>query len=93
MNYKEIRTIDDETIHKIFRDARYQWGLQDDDKEYINATDEANLWVSLNYLRRLFAMLLMAVSKKRLEHVWSQYWKNLSNNILYNEIKKNKSFG
>lgn len=52
MNYKEIRTKDDGTIHKTFNDACYEREIQDDDKEYINAINEARLLAISNNLRR-----------------------------------------
>lgn len=57
--YEDIRTVGDD-VHATFRDACFARGLLQDDKEFINAINEASTWGSAHYLRMLFATLLLA---------------------------------
>ncbi|XP_057739734.1 uncharacterized protein LOC130956758 [Arachis stenosperma] len=43
-----------------------------DDGEFINVLNEASVWASPNYIRRLFAMLLMLNNIVRPDMVWEQ---------------------
>ncbi|XP_072078101.1 uncharacterized protein [Arachis hypogaea] len=47
-------------VYDTFKEACYALGLLQDDKEFIDALNEASSWASPNYIRRLFAMLLMS---------------------------------
>ncbi|XP_052110302.1 uncharacterized protein LOC127741590 [Arachis duranensis] len=47
-------------VYDTFKEACYAQGLLQDDREFIDAINEASLWASPNYIRRLFAMLLMS---------------------------------
>lgn len=74
--YEDIRTIDN-IVYTTFREACYKLSLLEDDKEYTDASKEANQWASMNYVRRLFVILLSS-------NCWSYFngeiylWKNLS---------------
>ncbi|GKV24803.1 hypothetical protein SLEP1_g34370 [Rubroshorea leprosula] len=85
--YEDIRTING-VKYPNFKDACYSLGLLDDDKEYIDAIKEANLWGgSTYYLRQLFASLLFSNSMSRPEFVWESCWKLLSDDILHHQKK------
>ncbi|XP_072088096.1 uncharacterized protein [Arachis hypogaea] len=66
--YEDIRTVDD-VVYSSFKYACYARGLLDDDKEYIDAIEDASHWGSGAYLRKLFATLLFSNSMDRPEHV------------------------
>ncbi|XP_019182121.1 PREDICTED: uncharacterized protein LOC109177263 [Ipomoea nil] len=76
-SYKDIRTVNG-VEYLTFRDACYAHGLLDDDKEYIDAINEASYWSSAHSLRKLFVVLLTSSSIIRPENVWNQVWEHLS---------------
>ncbi|CAH1414810.1 unnamed protein product [Lactuca virosa] len=89
-SFKEIRTVNGE-VCSSFKDACYNLGLLDDDKEYIEAIKEASLFGSGFYLRFLFAMMLLSSSLCKPEIVWENTWEYLSDGILYTQQKRLKS--
>ncbi|XP_019183823.1 PREDICTED: uncharacterized protein LOC109178738 [Ipomoea nil] len=76
-SFKDIRTVNG-VEYLTFRDACYARGLLDDDKEYIDAINEASYWSSAHSLRKLFVVLLTSSSIIRPENVWNQVWEHLS---------------
>ena len=48
-----------------YKEACYALGLLDDDKEYVEAIEEASEWAKASYLRLLFAMMLLSNSISR----------------------------
>ncbi|KAL6514700.1 hypothetical protein OROGR_020279 [Orobanche gracilis] len=77
-----------EAVWRILKfDINYR-GLIDDEKEYILAIEEASVWGTETYLRRLFCTLLVSKSMRRPEHVWENTWKHLSDDILHKQRKK-----
>ncbi|XP_019151940.1 PREDICTED: uncharacterized protein LOC109148659 [Ipomoea nil] len=76
-SYKDIRTVNG-VEYLTFRDACYAHGLLDDDKEYIDAINEASYWSTAHSLRKLFVVLLTSSSIIRPENVWNQVWEHLS---------------
>ncbi|XP_024963403.1 uncharacterized protein LOC112503634 [Cynara cardunculus var. scolymus] len=66
-------------------DACYAHGLLDDDKEYIETIEEANLTASGFYLRFLFATMLISNNLSRPEFVWEKPWQYLADGIMYNQ--------
>ncbi|CAH1436244.1 unnamed protein product [Lactuca virosa] len=91
-SFEEIRTVNGE-ICSTFKDACYNLGLLDDDKEYIDAIKEASLSGSGFYLRFLFATMLLSNSLSKPEIVWENTWDILSGGILYNQQQRLKSPG
>ncbi|XP_020972552.1 uncharacterized protein LOC110269208 [Arachis ipaensis] len=83
-SYEQIRTIDG-VVYSTFRDACYAYELLADDKEYIDAIEEASHWGSGEYLRRLYATLLFSNSMARPEHVWESTQRMLSDDILHRQ--------
>ncbi|XP_019191277.1 PREDICTED: uncharacterized protein LOC109185784 [Ipomoea nil] len=61
--HKDFHTVAG-VIHNSFRDACYEYGLLDDDKEYIDGITDSSYWASTYALRRLFATLLTSNSLK-----------------------------
>ncbi|XP_019171191.1 PREDICTED: uncharacterized protein LOC109166756 [Ipomoea nil] len=70
-----------------FRDACYARGLVDDDKEYIDAIEEASHWASGDKLRRLFVTLLMTSCIGKPEAVWNAVWQHSSEDAQY-QVRK-----
>ncbi|XP_019178902.1 PREDICTED: uncharacterized protein LOC109174064 [Ipomoea nil] len=70
-----------------FRDACYARGLVDDDKEYIDAIEEASHWASGDKLRRLFVTLLMTSCIGKPEAIWYAVWQHLSEDAQY-QVRK-----
>ncbi|XP_020981551.1 uncharacterized protein LOC110273049 [Arachis duranensis] len=60
--------------------ACFARGLLDDDREYIEAIEEASIWGSGKYLRNLFGTLLFSNSMSR-HCVWEKAWKILSDGL------------
>ncbi|CAH1415538.1 unnamed protein product [Lactuca virosa] len=89
-SFEEIRTVNGE-ICSSFKDACYNLGLLDDDKEYIEAIKEASLSGSSFYLRFLFATMLLSNSLSKPEIVWENTCEYLSDGILYTQQKRLKS--
>ncbi|KAL7096978.1 hypothetical protein ACP275_10G114000 [Erythranthe tilingii] len=79
--YEDIGKVVD-YVYPTFKDACYVLGLLDDDKEYIR---EVNVWASGDYIRRLFAVMLLSNSLSRPEHVWQSCWSGLAEGIAYKQ--------
>ncbi|XP_076898828.1 uncharacterized protein LOC143552506 [Bidens hawaiensis] len=75
------------------QDACYRRGLLDDDKEYIEAIEEASHTAHGYYLRNLFATMLITSSLSRPDYVWDNTWHFLVDGILYHQQKKHKNPG
>ncbi|XP_057717893.1 uncharacterized protein LOC130932562 [Arachis stenosperma] len=59
-------------MYDTFKEACYALRLLQDDREFIDALNEASAWASPNYIRRLFAMLLMSNNIVRPDMVWEK---------------------
>ncbi|CAA0830875.1 Unknown protein, partial [Striga hermonthica] len=68
-----------------YRDACYEHGLLDDDREFIDGITEASHWASAESLRRMFVSLLVSGSMSRPDDVWQRCWILLSDDILYRQ--------
>jgi hypothetical protein len=71
--------------HDTFREACYAMGFLEDDREFISTIEEAHLWGSGTFLRKLFVMMLLSGSMNRPDHVWKNTKKCLCDGILYNQ--------
>ncbi|XP_052619576.1 uncharacterized protein LOC111881827 [Lactuca sativa] len=91
-SFEEICTVNGE-ICSSFKDACYNLGILDDDKEYIEAIKETSLSGSGFYLRFLFATMLLSTSLCKPEIVWENTWEYLSDGILYTQQKRLNSPG
>ena len=78
--FEDLRTVDG-VVYQTYREACYALGLLDDDKEYIDAIKEANLWGSDWFLRYLFSILILSESMSRPVHVWDSTWEILADDI------------
>ncbi|KAI9120964.1 hypothetical protein K1719_007997 [Acacia pycnantha] len=80
-SFDEIKTVDG-FIHNTLKDACFARGLLDDDQEYISAIKEASIWASDHSLRKLFVSMLLCFSLHRLDFVWKETSKLLSEDLL-----------
>ncbi|KAI9128206.1 hypothetical protein K1719_001199 [Acacia pycnantha] len=81
-SFDEIKTVDG-FMHNNLKDACFARGLLDDDQEYISAIKEAFVWASGHSLRKLFVSMLLCFSLHRLDFVWKETSKLLSEDALY----------
>nr|KAJ0194029.1 hypothetical protein LSAT_V11C800414390 [Lactuca sativa] len=91
-SFEDIRKVNGQ-VCPTFRDACYALGLLEDDKEYIDAIEEASHSGSGYYLRFLFATMLKSNSLSRPYYVWENTWQYLSDGILYNQRIRLKTPG
>ncbi|XP_076938472.1 uncharacterized protein LOC143606663 [Bidens hawaiensis] len=74
---KGPQCFEDMHVCDSFRDACYRRGLLDDDKEYIEAIEEASHTANGYYLRNLFATMLITFSLSRPDYIWDNTWQFL----------------
>lgn len=82
--YEDIQIVD-VVKYSCFRDACYAHGLLADDKEYVDAINEASQWSSRYSLRKLFVTLLLSNALSLLKNVWDAVWQHLGDNEQYNQ--------
>lgn len=82
--YDDIKKVGG-VVRDSFRDACFEMGFLNDDKEYVAAINEAKDWGSGNFLRKLFVTMLLSGTVNRPRHVWQQTWKLLSDGILHQQ--------
>lgn len=80
-SYDEIKTVGG-VKYKTFKEACFALGLLEDDKEFIDAINQASMWGTASYMRRLFVALLVTNQFSRPEVVWEKTWRNLSDDVL-----------
>ncbi|XP_031120423.1 ATP-dependent DNA helicase PIF1-like [Ipomoea triloba] len=61
--------------------------MLDDDREYIDAINEASHWSTANSMRKLFVILLTANLVNRPENVWNHVWHHLCEDVQFNKRK------
>ncbi|XP_074284152.1 uncharacterized protein LOC141608706 [Silene latifolia] len=83
-SYEDIRRVNG-TLYDTYREACYAYGLIGDDKEYIDAIEEASEWASGFYLRNLFATLLLSGTLSMPSRVWEATWSLLADDILHRQ--------
>ncbi|XP_031108512.1 uncharacterized protein LOC116012986 [Ipomoea triloba] len=86
-SHDDIRTVAG-VIHKSYRDACYEYGLLDDDKEYIDGITDSSYWASASALRRLFATLLSSSTISRPEVVWDAVWEFLAEDAQFHHRRR-----
>ncbi|XP_022014440.2 uncharacterized protein LOC110913931 [Helianthus annuus] len=59
--FEDIKTVDGQ-VFEIFKDACFACGLLDDDKDYVDVVKEASTWLTRDFLRTFFVMLLLSNS-------------------------------
>ncbi|XP_031127489.1 uncharacterized protein LOC116029578 [Ipomoea triloba] len=82
-NFDDIKSYQG-VVYPSFMDACYARGLLDDDREYIDAINEASLWSTATAMRKLFVVLLTSNLVNRPENVWCQVWHHLAEDVLFN---------
>ncbi|XP_058733727.1 uncharacterized protein LOC131605382 [Vicia villosa] len=82
--YEDIKKVGGIVRHS-FRDACFEMGFLNDDKEYVPAIYEAKDWGSGYFLRQLFVTMLLSGTMNRPNHVWVKTWKVLADGILYQQ--------
>jgi len=87
-SYDDIKTVNG-VVYPSYKLACFARGILDDDQVYINGLIEASQFCFGDYLRNFFSMMLLSDSLARPEHVWSETWHLLSEDIL---IKKRDEF-
>ncbi|KAH9611760.1 hypothetical protein KSS87_009024 [Heliosperma pusillum] len=85
--FEDIRTVNRDIVCPTYREACYKLGLIGDDKEYIDAIEEASDWGSGSYLRHLFSTLLLCGTLSMPRRVWDKTWRLLSDDILHKQRK------
>ncbi|XP_058726511.1 uncharacterized protein LOC131597868 [Vicia villosa] len=75
--YEDIKKVSG-IIRESFRDACFEMGFVNDDKEYVAVANEAKDWGSGQFLRKLFVTMLLSGTINRPRHVWEKTWKTLS---------------
>ncbi|XP_074287955.1 uncharacterized protein LOC141613118 [Silene latifolia] len=81
-SYEDIRRVNG-TLYDTYREACYVYGLIGDDKEYIDAIEQASEWASGFYLRNLFATLFLSGTLSMPNRVWEATWSLLADDILH----------
>ena len=90
--YEDIKFVGGK-VQDSFRDACFEMGFLNDDKEYVAAIDEAKNWGSGHFLRKLFVTMLLSGTVNRPRHVWEKTWRTLSDGILYQQRQKTNRRG
>ncbi|KAL3643546.1 hypothetical protein CASFOL_014361 [Castilleja foliolosa] len=73
--------------YNTYKDACYALGMIEDDKEYIDAINEASKWASAKSLQRIFCTLLLENCMQNPVNVWDSCWMWLSDDILHSRRK------
>ncbi|MCH79500.1 ATP-dependent DNA helicase PIF1 [Trifolium medium] len=81
-SFEDIRTVDNH-VYDTYREACGELQLLADDREFIDAIDELSILGSGYYLRKVFAVLLLASSMSDPLKVWLLKWEILADGILY----------
>ncbi|CAA7043467.1 unnamed protein product [Microthlaspi erraticum] len=91
-SYNDIKTVDG-IVQPSYEEACYNFGLIDDDKEYIEGLKECGYWASGSYVCKLFAMMLLSKSLSMPKTVWETCYDDLSEDVLLIEQRKRKNPG
>nr|GEX81184.1 uncharacterized protein [Tanacetum cinerariifolium] len=83
-DWDKIKEVND-TVHRTYRDACYAMGLLVDDREYIDAIEEANSQACGEYVRKVFARLLTSNTISSPDHVWNETWRLMCDDIEYEQ--------
>lgn len=84
--YNEIKTLDN-FKYDSFKDVCFALGLLDDDKEFIDAINQAAQWGTAGYLRKLFVALFISSQFSQPEVVWYKTWEHLSDDVLNQQTR------
>lgn len=70
--YKDLKCVDKKVCNS-FKDACFETGFLEDDKEYVAFIEEAKDWGSSYFLRKLFVTILLSSTI----NIPRQVWENL----------------
>ncbi|XP_074303209.1 uncharacterized protein LOC141637635 [Silene latifolia] len=88
-SYQEIRTLGD-VVYPTFKEACYEHGLLNNDKEWHEAMSEANKWAMPSQLRELFVTMILFCEVTDITKLWEESYGMLSEDI---GRKKRRLFG
>jgi hypothetical protein len=81
-SFEDIRTVNGH-VYNSYREACAEKRLLADDREFVDLIDELSILSSGNYLRKVFAVLLLGSSMIDPLFVWETKWEILVDGILY----------
>ncbi|XP_058746103.1 uncharacterized protein LOC131618973 [Vicia villosa] len=84
--YEDIKKVGG-IVRESYRDACFEMGFLNDDKEYVAAINEAKDWGSGYFLRKLFVTMLLSGTIDRPRHVWEKTWRILSDDMQLSTTK------
>jgi hypothetical protein len=85
-NFESIKTVKGVT-YATFKEACYARGLLNDDKEWIDAFNEASHWATASQLRELFVAVLFFCEVTNVAKLWENISQLLSDDIVYKKKK------
>jgi hypothetical protein len=81
-SFKELKKVNEKQC-ETFKEACFELGLLEDDKEYVDAILEASSWATASYLRTFFVQMLLSSSVARPDELWLKTSKFLCEDILH----------
>ncbi|CAJ2669278.1 unnamed protein product [Trifolium pratense] len=91
-NFESIKTVKGVT-YATFKEACYARGLLNDDKEWIDAFNEASHWATGSQLRELFVAVLFFCEVTNIAKLWENIWQILSDDIVYKKRRLFRHYG
>ncbi|GJZ00569.1 hypothetical protein Tco_0517998 [Tanacetum coccineum] len=88
--FEELMTVN-KRIRATFKEARFAYGLLNDDKEWTQAISEASLWALGPQLWDIFITLLLLCDVSKPLKICKGNWQTLSKDILHKKRKLFKS--
>lgn len=85
-SFEEIRTVD-EVVYPTYKEACFQRGLLESDKEWHIALGDASLCANTPQLRDLFVTLLIFCEVSNAGELWAKHWTALADDIEYRRRK------
>jgi len=83
-SYDEIKIVKN-IKYNSFKEACFALGLLEDDKEFIDAINQAAQWGIADFIRNFFVTLLVTNQFSQPDVVWAKTWHNLSDDLLYRQ--------
>jgi len=82
--YDDIKIVNG-VKYDSFKEVCFAFGLLDDNKEFINAINQASFWGTASSMCRLFVELIVTNQYPRPKVVFDKVWENLSDDMLYRQ--------